>query len=135
MIWILGSLIACGSKEDTASEPASEPSAEVAAEPSGEPASEDTSVDADCDTLDVDQCGERSDCAVISGREILVDETAECFTVSETTTPFGCMSTDIDCTEAIEFAQDPAVGECTWFSNGCLPINWESCQMEIEECQ
>ncbi len=128
MIILLSTLLACGEKEDTASEPAIEPSTE--------PSSEDTATDIliDCIELSVDQCGERSDCAIITGREITVDQDNTCFTVSDTTIELGCHSADIGCTEAEEYAMDPAVGECTWFSNGCLPTGWESCSMEMEQC-
>ncbi len=147
MMWILGALIACGEKEDTASEPASEPATEASAEPSAEPStepsgepgpepsSEDTAeIEIDCMELDVDACDARPDCVTIVGRSINVDDANDCYTVATETTPVGCMSADMGCTEAITFAQEPE-GECTWFSNGCTPAGWESCELPMEECQ
>jgi hypothetical protein len=120
----------CGEKEDTA-----EPIIEASPEPTGEPAGEDTGLIGDCWDLDVEQCGYRSDCTEIQGREVMVDDANQCYTLSDEKMSVGCMPIDVGCTEAIEFAQDPAVGECTWFSNGCLPIEWETCTIELEECQ
>ena len=68
------------------------------------------------------------------GRSISVDDANDCYTVATETTAMGCMSADMGCTEAITFAQEPE-GECTWFSNGCTPVGWESCELSMEECQ
>ena len=83
--------------------------------------------------MSIDECGVRSDCALIYGAEIAVDTANNCFTMAEAAA-FGCMSADMMCTEAITYAQDPSVGECTWFSNGCIPTGWVSCSVPAEEC-
>lgn len=87
-----------------------------------------------CDVLSIDECGVRSDCALIYGTEIAVDTTNNCYDLAEEAAAFGCMSADMMCTEAITYAQDPSVGECTWFSNGCIPTGWDSCSIPTEEC-
>lgn len=121
MKWMFSILLACGEKEDTAAQQSS-------TEPS------DDGVDIDCSTLSVEECGTQDSCALIRAREITVDVEEDCYSVSESTIEVGCHSAEMGCTEAEEYAQDPAVGECTWFSNGCLPTGWESCEMSMEQC-
>jgi len=166
MFLLLGTLLACGDKEDTATaEPATEPSSETdtdtgeseTVEPdtdesdtdepdtdepdTDEPDTDDPDTDepdtdpvGSCDVLSIDECGVRSDCALIYGTEMAVDTTNNCYELAEEAAAFGCMSADMMCTEAITYAQDPSAGECTWFSNGCIPTGWVSCSVPTEEC-
>jgi hypothetical protein len=163
MIVLLSTFLACGDKEDTATvEPSTEPSTETdtdtgeseTVEPSTEPDTDEPDTDepdtdtdtdtdtdepdtdpvGDCDVLSIDECGVRSDCNLIYGTEIAVDTTNDCYDLAEEAAAFGCMSVDMMCTEAITYAQDPSVGECTWFSNGCIPTGWVSCSVPAEEC-
>jgi len=157
MFLLLGTLLACGDKEDTATaEPATEPSSETdtdtgeseTVEPdtdesdtdepdTDEPDTDEPDTDdpvGSCDVLSIDECGVRSDCALIYGTEMAVDTTNNCYELAEEAAAFGCMSADMMCTEAITYAQDPSAGECTWFSNGCIPTGWVSCSVPTEEC-
>lgn len=122
MVVIFSILLACGDKEDTSKQqPSTEPSDDV--------------VSSDCETLSVEECGVQDSCTVILAREITVDVEQDCYSISETTIEVGCQSAGLGCTDAIVYAQDPAIEECTWFSSGCLPTGWESCEMAMEECQ
>lgn len=98
---------------------------------------EDSSADTtevNCSVLSVEECASMDSCAVIQGREITIDEENNCYFISEESIGLGCHSADMGCTEAEEYALDPAIGECTWFSNGCLPQGWESCSIAMEQC-
>lgn len=147
MIGFILMFAACGEKEDTAT---TEPSTEV--EPtldtgsgdtnSGDTDSGDTdSGDTDtgsteiqrCEILSVDTCGERSDCTIIQGVEMVVNEQEQCYSLGDSI-DVGCMAADMMCTEAIAFAADPNGGECTWFNNGCFPYQWETCEQSLPEC-
>ena len=163
MIGLILVLSACGEKEDTATvEPSSEvdtgeSNSDVdTGDTDSDVDTEDTDSDVDtddtdsgvdtdsdvdtgdtepqrCEILAVDVCGQRPDCIVIQGREMVVDTVNECYNVGAPT-DLGCMDAGMMCSDAITFAVDPAGGECTWFNNGCLPYQWEQCEQEFLEC-
>ena len=120
MILLALLLISCGEKDDSASLNLEE---EARAD-----------IPVECDSLSIEVCSQTESCAVIQGREITIDDQNNCYSIRAESIELGCHSADMGCTEAEEYALDPAVGECTWFSNGCLPQGWESCALDFPEC-
>lgn len=95
----------------------------------GEKEDDTSTTSAACEALDVDACAADSACTVISGRPLQTDtESGEaCVDFGDAAVPLGCMRASDGCDAAETLGT--AGGACThWFSSGCLPEGWSTCE-------
>jgi hypothetical protein len=92
----------------------------------------DTDVTA-CEEVAVDECATDSECAVITGREIVIggEGGPNCLLAVE---DLGCHAAESDCTAAETRAAAPdAPDVCYAFSSGCQPAGWVACDPDPGE--
>lgn len=141
-MFILLLSLACGEKEDTASE--TETSSEIDTSDtdtddtdSGNDTSDtdDSGVtDGDCATLSVEICHTRDDCTARSANPMTFDEPNQCWEL-EPSQEVSCLSNDMGCGDAITYASPPDSEACWWFSDTCIPEGWTECSYPDEpEC-
>ena len=75
---------------------------------------------ATCESLTVEGCGGRSDCAAIEAAP--AEQDGGCMGVARAV---GCMDGQSACGDAITYGVDPS-GNGWWFMDTCIPSGWTS---------
>jgi hypothetical protein len=89
-----------------------------------------------CDSLSVEDCGVRGDCATIEGWKVESTESDACvdFEIREAK---GCMDADLGCDSALALAAPADAPNNVWlFSSLCLPKGWAERDWEdLPDCE
>jgi hypothetical protein len=86
-----------------------------------------------CAELDADACDASESCAPIQGKALVDDGEALCLDFEVEFEDVGCMEAEAGCTDAEVFAVD-ADGVGYYFSNGCIPDDFEALADNVGEC-
>ena len=81
-----------------------------------------------------EQCDDFSHCISIFAATTSLNDEEQCWTSGESDY-VGCRREQLDCGEAITFAQSPEDQVCYVFVDTCIPEGWEECSdVYLQEC-
>ncbi|MFT5585326.1 MAG: hypothetical protein ACI9VR_002915 [Cognaticolwellia sp.] len=86
-----------------------------------------------CSELDAEACGASDSCAPMQGKPLVEEGEDFCLDFEAEFEDLDCMPAETPCTDAEVFAVDPD-GVGYYFSNGCIPADFEALAGSVGEC-